>query len=268
MNNKSINIALEVNAYNYNSSVEHLASEFVYMDRTHKYQKKNTQIDVFGPIWIVGFANLPENKISIKNGNEYISLSGPCGFFAPPFSIVEWKIQPGELKWEATLANCQLPACFQKNVFTFTWNQTIPKNFEALMTLLNAAENKIIIEPQSYSSSLAEKVKNYIDSNYTNNLPISQIADDLNLSWSFMSREFRKVYNLSPVEYRHKARLFSAIKLLSLGRSVTDSCLESGFSSISQFNLQFKKYLGTIPTNYSKDKNPTQKPLKDSVFTK
>lgn len=108
MNNKPIDIALEVNASNYSSSVEHLASEFVYMDRIHNYSKKNTQIDVFGTIWIVGFANLPENKISIKNGNDYVSLSGPCGFFAPPFSIVEWKIEPGELKLEATLANCEL----------------------------------------------------------------------------------------------------------------------------------------------------------------
>lgn len=70
-----------------------------------------------------------------------------------------------------------------------------------------------------------------------------------------MSREFRKVYQLSPVGYRHRLRLFHALKLLSLGKPITDTCYEAGFKSLTQFNTHFKKYLGVQPTNYSTRKS-------------
>lgn len=251
MSFESKTLKSEVRAENYVSSVEHRGPEFVIMDRTQTYLKKSRQIDAFGPMWIVGFANLPTGRVSVRNGNGWMSLSGKKAFFAPAFSVLEWEIEAGVLTWQAALTNTDLPATLGKQAFVFSWDGFVPQNGSELFQWLQQMPDRVPIEAQSSQSALSEKVKNYIDAHFAEDLPIGQVAEELRYSWAFMTREFKKTYHLSPVEYRHRLRLFSAVRLLSMGNNVTNSCLSSGFTSVSQFNLLFKKYLGTNPLQYS-----------------
>ncbi|MBL7543852.1 MAG: helix-turn-helix transcriptional regulator [Bdellovibrionaceae bacterium] len=227
------------------------------MDRTHQYKEETTPIDTYGPIWIIGLSSMP-NKISIKSGPELIELDGPSGVFAPPFSILKWKIQPGTFKWTALASNTLLPRSVTNKPFIFSWNEIVPNTFEELLDLVNNIKVKKYVEMQMTKSPSAEKIKKIIDNNYKENIGIGEIANSLGLSHAYACREFKKTYDLSPVEYRHKIRIFDAIKSLSIGVPVTEACLNSGFSSINQFNLHFKKVMGTTPLNFNTNKNPTK----------
>lgn len=235
---------------NYVSIVRHSPHNLVFMHRQQNYTKQTSVVDAFGPLWIVGFSQVPDQKIQIHNSGQLIPLKGLCGFFAPAFSIIQWDIQAGTYYWDACAGHFQLPQNFPHHPFIFSWEGVLPEKFEDLVDMLENAKDKIFINEQNVNSSLSEKVKSYLDTNYLNTVSISQIAEEFGFSWSFMSREFKKTYQLSPVEYRHRLRLFHALKLLSLGRNITDTCYESGFKSLTQFNTHFKKYLGTQPTNY------------------
>lgn len=259
MRKVSKNFSYEVKARSYSSKVRHVGADYIVMDRIHHNKKNTYQIDSYGPVWIVGFSDMADN-ISIKNGSEFIELKGPSGFFAPPFSILKWKIKPGVFKWTATVSNEALPKDFYTQPFVFQWNQAMPNNLNELLELVSKSK-KTSIEIQSIKSPTAENLKNFIDTYYRENLNIGEIAKKLNLSWSYMTREFRKTYDLSPIEYRHRVRIFNSIKMLSMGISVTEACLNSGFTSINQYNLHFKKYLGATPLSYSIEKNPTKKLL-------
>jgi AraC-like DNA-binding protein len=47
--------------------------------------------------------------------------------------------------------------------------------------------------------------------------------------------------------WRQKARMLFAVRLLSEGRSVTDTALDSGYKSVSAFIAAFKQTFGCTP---------------------
>ncbi len=254
------NFSYEVKTQSYSSQVSHFGDDLIVMNRIQNYTETATPIDAYGPVWIVGLSSL-NNRILVKDGSKFIKLVGPCGFLAPPFSILKWEILPGRLEWTALASNEILPGSFNNQPFIFEWNGVVPDNLRGLLDLVSSTGVKKIIEMQTVKSSSAEKIKEIIDSTYKENIVIGEIAKTLGLSQAYTCREFKRAYELSPVEYRHKVRLFDAIKSLSMGIPVTEACLNSGFSSINQFNLHFKNYMGTTPLRYSADKNPTKRPL-------
>lgn len=227
------------------------------MNRNQTFEKDKSVIDAYGPLWIVGFCDAPKNKISIHNKGENLPLCGKTGFFAPAFSIIQWSIAAGIYNWDACVSHLSIPSEISQKPFVFSWNGQLPKTFTDLIQLLKSSPNKIFLEQQNKNSSVAEKVKNYIDQFYTENLHISEIAKNFHFSWAVMSREFKKVYGVSPIEYRHRLRLFHAVKLLSVGTPAAEACFNSGFNSLTQFNTHFKHYFATSPSTYSSKKtNP------------
>ncbi len=65
-----------------------------------------------------------------------------------------------------------------------------------------------------------------------------------------LNRWFRKYIHLSPREFLESKKLAHAAKLLSQGASVTDACLQSGFSDCSHFIVLFKKKFSETPLKY------------------
>lgn len=230
----------------------------IYMKRQHRYSSRIRVVDAFGPLWLVGFSDLSHDQVVVRSLKQDRALSGRYGFFAPPFSIINWTVEPGALEWEAISSVYSLPPPGLDRPFLFEWNGEIPKNHTELQTLLCEVKNKIPVDHRAYSSAIATEVKALIDTRYMTDAAVSEIAIGIDCDWAHISREFKKTFGLAPVKYRNRIRLFSAIRLLSQGRSVTESCFESGFSSLTQFNLHFKEYLGTQPTSYSYKKNQSR----------
>lgn|SRR5262249_53937682 len=80
---------------------------------------------------------------------------------------------------------------------------------------------------------------------------VRDIARALRLSPYHFIRQFHAVFGATPHQVRIEARLDRAKRLLALGeRSVTDVCMDVGFSSVGSFSSLFARRVGTTPSAY------------------
>jgi len=80
---------------------------------------------------------------------------------------------------------------------------------------------------------------------------VGAIARDVGLSTFQLIRQFEAVFGLTPHQFRTATRLDSAKRLLARGElSVTEVCLEVGFSSLGSFSDLFARRVGASPSLY------------------
>jgi AraC family transcriptional regulator, L-rhamnose operon transcriptional activator RhaR len=95
------------------------------------------------------------------------------------------------------------------------------------------------------------RVISHIQMHYTEPLHIDHLAQLAHWSTSQFRREFKRVYNITPVKFITQVRLHEACELLKdPNRDITSVAMETGFSSSSFFSIQFKKYFGETPSSY------------------
>jgi len=81
--------------------------------------------------------------------------------------------------------------------------------------------------------------------------PIGDIAGELGISPSHLIRQFEAVFGATPHQFRIDARLDLAKRLLATGDySVTDACMEVGWSSVGSFSTLFLTRVGESPSAY------------------
>jgi AraC-like DNA-binding protein len=81
--------------------------------------------------------------------------------------------------------------------------------------------------------------------------PLSSIADEARLSTGELIRRFAALFGETPHQYRLRERLHRAKWLLASGeRSVTDICMDVGFSSVGSFSAWFARRVGASPSAY------------------
>ena len=74
---------------------------------------------------------------------------------------------------------------------------------------------------------------------------IVDLAREVHISPFHFIRQFEAVFGLTPHQFRIQARLDRARHLLAMGEhSVTDVCMEVGFSSLGSFSSLFARRLG------------------------
>jgi len=73
-------------------------------------------------------------------------------------------------------------------------------------------------------------------------LTIHELARDVQISPFHLIRQFEAVFGLTPHQFRQASRLELAKHLLATGeRSVTEVCMEVGFSSLGSFSVLFRR---------------------------
>jgi AraC-like DNA-binding protein len=91
--------------------------------------------------------------------------------------------------------------------------------------------------------------RSILASDTDNPAPIAQIAQQLWLSTGEFIRHFKAVFGQTPHQWRNRARLERARDLLISGEySVTEVCMEVGFSSLGSFSTLFKRHFGESPS--------------------
>jgi AraC family L-rhamnose operon regulatory protein RhaS len=84
---------------------------------------------------------------------------------------------------------------------------------------------------------------------------VSQLAHEVNLSGSHLSRLFREYTQMTPVRYRNRLRLEKAEGLLlNSFLSVKQIMAACGYNDRSYFSREFKKRYGVAPSLYRKEK--------------
>ena len=80
---------------------------------------------------------------------------------------------------------------------------------------------------------------------------IQEVAQAAAMSPFHFIRQFEAVFGATPHQFRIQARLDRAKELLALSDySVTDVCLEVGFSSLGSFSDLFARRVGASPSVY------------------
>jgi AraC-like DNA-binding protein len=82
-------------------------------------------------------------------------------------------------------------------------------------------------------------------------LSIEDVAREVAISPFHFIRQFEAVFGVTPHQYRIRRRLERAKHLLVAGQhSVTDVCMEIGFSSLGSFSALFAQRVGMPPSAY------------------
>jgi len=80
---------------------------------------------------------------------------------------------------------------------------------------------------------------------------VREVARSCQLSPFQFIRQFEAVFGTTPHQFRTQLRIERAKMLLAADRdSVTDVCLEVGFSSLGSFSTLFSQRVGASPTSY------------------
>lgn len=91
----------------------------------------------------------------------------------------------------------------------------------------------------------------YITEHYTEDLTVTCVAAQINLSPAYFSRLFKKETGRSFVEYVTFIRLLRAIWLLRhTDKTIEQIAEELGFNTPNYFSAIFKKYVGLSPSEY------------------
>ncbi len=106
-------------------------------------------------------------------------------------------------------------------------------------------------EPNKIYSSITPELLEYIDSNYTKNLTLSDLANKCFYNTAYLGRIFKSTFNMSLKDYITEKRVEYACTLLE----TTDHTVESisglvGYSEKKQFYRVFKEKTGHTPGMY------------------
>lgn len=84
-------------------------------------------------------------------------------------------------------------------------------------------------------------------------LPVSLVARRTGFSYFHFIRLFKAVFGETPHQYRSQAQIEQAKHLLILSdMSVTDVCMEVGFSSLGSFSALFSRRVGVSPLAFQR----------------
>ena len=91
----------------------------------------------------------------------------------------------------------------------------------------------------------------YISKNYSKNLTLEEVANDVHLNPAYFSTVFKQSCGSSFKEYLNMVRIEESKRLLAnTDYSVIDIAIAVGFEDQSYFSKVFKKYTGLTPKQY------------------
>ncbi|WP_426608263.1 AraC family transcriptional regulator [Pantoea anthophila] len=112
-------------------------------------------------------------------------------------------------------------------------------------------ENK----PQQQSTSvlLGQRVKDYIDNHYKEDIALSSITAALNMNHFYLAHVFKAYSGYSPKQYQTRRRIGEAQNLLlSTDLGVTEVANAVGYDNVNNFHRIFHNLVGIPPARYKK----------------
>lgn len=104
------------------------------------------------------------------------------------------------------------------------------------------------------NEELVKKAINYIQSNFSKQLTVNEIAKHVGLSPSHFMNVFKQHTKVTCIKYINSFRLNIAETILKeTDESVLQIAQDCGFNNLSLFNREFKKAYFTTPTQYRKN---------------
>lgn len=230
-----------------------------------------------------GFFYIDENCYPVQEGDIILNVPGelhdciaddfePFRYFYVGFNIVNSIDKQNPLTHIKKMFNQTLrsvvPNKFGIDVpFVCIFNELINlKNYSALM-IETYLRQIIVLAYRSFNDSwdieyepfikgdepkqTVYEVINYIDVNLHQITELTQIADELHYSYSYLSHIFSKEVGLTIKNYYNRKRFEKAVEWLKTGElNVTQIADKLQYQSIHTFSKAFRKNFGISPTLY------------------
>jgi len=114
-------------------------------------------------------------------------------------------------------------------------------------------ENLLTYSKYEHEESFADKIVTYINSNFSNEITISNLAEIVKLSENCVSRKFKKMMGISVFGYLNSVRIQKAKEMLVLtDMTITEISTEIGYNNSNYFAKQFKRVESITPLKYRK----------------
>lgn len=129
--------------------------------------------------------------------------------------------------------------------------------FSKVLEIL-VAINKIITQVLAtddcnvISDSKVEDILKYLNSNYTKDISISDVADRFNLDRSYISRLFKEQTGMSIWDYVIMRRIYLFNYLIEDCNSLEETAYRVGFKNYSNFYRLYKKHMLMSPIEFKK----------------
>jgi len=94
------------------------------------------------------------------------------------------------------------------------------------------------------------RARDFMDRDYAQPLDVPTMARTALMSPAHFSRKFRAAYGETPYSYLMTRRIERAKALLRQRKSVTDTCVAVGCTSLGSFSSRFTEIVGVTPSQY------------------
>jgi AraC-like DNA-binding protein len=92
----------------------------------------------------------------------------------------------------------------------------------------------------------------YIQANFDNTPDVNKVASNVHLSTAAFCRYFKKQTKMTFTDFVNQYRITQAKTLLLQDKTISETCYEVGFESLSYFNKLFRKIAGENPSAFKK----------------
>jgi two-component system response regulator YesN len=129
---------------------------------------------------------------------------------------------------------------------------SIAKKKEHILTFFRNLQSQWKQEDSKDVAQLVKKVQSYIDTHFTEQISLSDLAQSHFISLSRLSTSFRQIIGMNFIDYLSQVRVNHAKKLLAHSTEIRIQTLAEmcGFQDIKHFRMLFKKYTGFTPLAY------------------
>ncbi len=135
------------------------------------------------------------------------------------------------------------------------WDKELPKTpleklylFYSFLFIIQHAPKEVHAH-QAIPANLSRLLL-HVNENFATVNNIDDLARQFFMTHNTLNRLFREHLGISPHRYIENVRLAHAKSLLRKGKSVAETCCESGFSDYSAFILKFRRAFGVTPLKY------------------
>lgn len=129
-----------------------------------------------------------------------------------------------------------------------------------LLSLLRVSfltQNQKVNERTLKSVGTIKDIINYIDQHYTENLSLSQVAEEFHYTPAHLSRLFKEHIGTKFHDYLQHVRLMNCVEVMKQQPDIqlTTCALDHGFPNIKSFIETFKRYFGCTPSAWLKNRS-------------
>lgn len=208
---------------------------------------------VFANFWLLlRFHDYAPGMFRARFETGCISPSGSFYVYVPPCSFSDWFLGKGVHEYEMYLSFRPPEPFFPYTPTVFPYDQVKDiKGYDDIVGILAGCrfDDHYSGRAQSY---VVGRTKKFLDQYFAEDLSFDEIASTLKIPYSTMAAAFKNHYGIPAVKYRNNLRTFEALRLIRFGKNVTESCLEAGFTSATQYNEHFHTHLGAPPSMFTK----------------